>query len=145
MACPDSTCESGLTPGALYQESVSWRTLLLPRPRRIPNPQWDTKLAGWLQRVQSRAIEEQSHISRTSSSSSGDHRHSTSGASITITPWPWRTPFHLPCADEATRSRTVHGPKASQGLQKLKLDLLELEVPSSPAPLTASKSAFMSS
>jgi hypothetical protein len=50
--------------------------------------------------VQSRAIEEQSHLSRTSSSSS----------------------------DEATRRRAVHGvPKASQGLQKLKLDLLELE------------------
>ena len=83
LACPGSTCANGSTHGARPQMiDMSELLILSPPPgfpplltrppsfwaRRIPNPQWDTKLAGWLQRVQSRAIEEQSSHNRATSS-----------------------------------------------------------------------------
>ena len=90
-ACPGNTCANGSTHGARPQMiDMSELLILSPPPgfpplltrppsfwaRRIPNPQWDTKLAGWLQRVQSRAIEEQSsHNRATSSAGAPDPQH----------------------------------------------------------------------
>ena len=77
---------------------------------RTPNPQWDTKLAAWLQRVQSRAIEEQSGgASSSSSSSSSKASASTSNSS----------------AGGASSSSSAR--PSNHGMAKLKADLLELE------------------
>ena len=153
--------------------------------RSIPNPQWDTKLAGWLQRVQSRATEEQSSHSRatTSAGASRPATHPATSSAFSSTrkvlsdgpsllaacrgnsrlgqdracagmskwrvsqpdarayghrsPAAYSTPYtsrlvssppRVPCAEEVPSNRAAQGaPKPSQGLQKLKLDLLELE------------------
>ena len=81
---------------------------------RTPNPQWDTKLAAWLQRVQSRAIEEQSGGASSSSSSSSAKAPAASSSSSS--------------AGGGGSSSSTGGVKPSNhGMAKLKADLIELE------------------